>query len=71
MFLFFNFLIYFYNIVLREGFNALILSCGVYPPLLAWSCISILLVSHVGLGGVDNICWDPQPGGISLNAEWL
>ena len=49
----------------------LILSCGVYLPMLAQPCISILFVPHVGWGGADNICWDPQPGGISLNAECL
>ena len=29
--------------------------------------INVLLVPHAGWGGVDNICWDPQPGGVSLN----
>ena len=33
--------------------------------MLAWPCISILFVPHVGQGGVDNICWDPQCGDIS------
>ena len=27
-------------------------------------------VPHVGQGGADNICWDPQHGGISLNT-WI
>ena len=49
----------------------LILSHGVYPPMLAQPCISILFVPHIGQWEVDNICWDPQPGGISLNAECL
>ena len=28
-----------------------------------------MYVPHVGRGGVDNIRWDPQHGGISLNAR--
>ena len=47
----------------------LILSHGVYPPVLAGPCIRVLFVPHVGWGGADNICWDPQPGGISSNAR--
>ena len=47
----------------------LILSRGVYLPLLARPCISILFVPHVGQGGANNIDMDPQPGGISLNAK--
>ena len=54
-----------------KSFNALILSCGVYPPMLAQPHISILFVPHIGQGGADNIHWDPQPGGISLNDECL
>ena len=47
----------------------LILSCGVYLPLLAQPCISVLFVPHIGQGGADSICWDPQPGGVCLNAR--
>ena len=64
----FYFYYYFLQPVLRKSFNMLILSCGVYPPLLTRPCISVLFVSHVGWGGADNICWDPQPSGVSLNA---
>ena len=39
--------------------------------MLAWPCIRVLFVPHIGQGGADNIHWDPQPGGISLNAESL
>ena len=28
-------------------------------------CIKILFVPHIGQGGVENICWDPQLGGVS------
>ena len=28
-----------------------------------------MYVPHDGWGGVGNICWDPQHGGIRLNAE--
>ena len=47
----------------------IILSHGVYLPLLAQPCISVLFVPHIGQGGVDSIHWDPQPGGISWNAR--
>ena len=33
--------------------------------MLAWPCIKMLSVPHVGWGGADNIDWDPQCGGIS------
>ena len=51
-----------------------ILSCGVYLPFvcmtLVCKCYLILVYvcPHVGWGGADNICWDPQYGGISLKA---
>ena len=33
--------------------------------MLVWPCIKILFVPHIGWGGADNICWDPQLGGVS------
>ena len=33
--------------------------------ILVQPCIIILFVPHIGWGGADNICWDPQCGGIS------
>ena len=61
---------YFLQPVLKKSFNTLILSHGVYLPLLAWPWISVLFVPHIGWGGADNISWDHQPGGISLKARW-
>ena len=56
-----------FHYILRRDFRALFLSHSVYPPMyiLVQPCIKILFVPHVGQGGVDKICWDPQLGSIS------
>ena len=33
--------------------------------MLVQPCIKTLFVPHIGWGGTDNICWDPQCGGVS------
>ena len=45
-----------------------ILGCGVYSPFVCMTLYQCIVYAHVDRGGADNICWDPQPGGVSLNA---